>query len=512
MNHGIKSALASALGFFAMNAALAQGCVEVPIPFTEFEISSNPSNLGDAISQDGSQVFMQAVPLGAAANAGAEVFIFNPRTRTTQQLTQGTLATADFRGDSTKYPTHFFARSNDERYLLTQSSAAPSFPFLVLPGQTQASQVEAIEGIPGPAVVIDVMTGAKTVLGSLPNQSLAPGQIYISTLSNLTASTVTVNESIVSTITQRATNGRDYRIVTGRVGTASAAYTIANGQIVSPQPSSIYSRMVAKTGVPNFAPTAFQISGDGNAVSFYTNRNLEDPQRRFLNQLANNTSQLYFNGYVYYGDTDEIKPIAPVSFSGPARPANGSSNAVFVRNIGRTGKIFALDRGANYIGAPANPTYQAATAYVVVGQPVKYIVAPLPTLPIRGVFANNLAYISRDEKLIYFGHTSDLVPGSNTQNSYELFSFEISTNKIRQISIFRDGLLQRLDSSQIQDFGDGYQMNFLGASADGKIVAYRRGGFLNTQALSRNASGQYSISRTVSGLTSSYFSRISICN
>lgn len=512
MNRMMQCAIASAIGILTAQIALAQGCVEVAIPFSEFDISSSRSNLGDAVSPDGSQVFMQAVPLGAAPNAGAEIVIFNPRTRVAQQLTQGTLAAADFRGNTTKFPTSFFARSNDERFLLTQSGAGAGFPSLIFPGQTQAAQVEVIEGIPGPATVIEVSTGTKRTLGSLSNQTLAPGQIYSATLSNLTSTTVTVNEGIIAVNVQRASDGFDYRVVTGRIGSASAAYNLATGLVVTPQPPSIYDRMVAKTGVPGFAPFSFQISGDGNAISFSTNRNLEDPQRRFFTQLTNNTSQIFVLAYVYYLDTDEIKVIAPINFSGPARPANGSSNSVFVRNIGRTGKVFALDRGANYIGTPANPTYQAAPAFVQVGQNVKYIVAPGPTLPARGVFSNNLAYISRDEKTAYFAHTSDLVPASNAQRSYELFSFDIATNKIRQISNFRDGLEQRLSVAELANSNGGYQITTLGSSSDGKIVAYSRVGLLSTRSLTRNAAGLYTSSLTTSGLNSSFSSRIAVCN
>lgn len=286
-----KHVLTFAVGIFVANAAFAQGCVELAIPFTEFDIASSQTNQGDAVSPDGSQVFMQAVPLTAAANAGAELVSFNPRTRVAQILTQGTQAVADFRGDVTKFPTRFYARSNDERFLLIESGAGSGFPNLIFPGQTQATQVEVIEGIPGPAAVIEVATSAKRTLGSLANQSLAPGQLYSASSSNLTPTTVTVNESIVAVNVQRASNGLDYRVVTGRTVTASAAYSLATGLVVTPQPPSIYDRMIAKTGVLGFAPFSFQISGGGNAISFYTDRNLEDPQRGCFSQLANNTSR-----------------------------------------------------------------------------------------------------------------------------------------------------------------------------------------------------------------------------
>lgn len=474
----------------------AQGCSNVPVPYTEFQIPVNRANPGDAVSRDGSQVVLQAVPRASPPNAGAEVVAFNPRTGATQQLTQGTMSETDFRGRIEKYPSQFYARSRDNRFILLESSATSSFPTLLLPGQTQLTQVEVIEGIPGPVAIIEVATGVKRTLGAFLNQQLGTGQIYLASLSNLTPTSVTITESVVNTLTQRASNGLDYRVVTGRLNLGSSAFNLETGLAVSPQPPSIYNRMVAKTGIPGFVPYDFQISGDGNAISFYTDRNMQDPLRGFF---PNSPSGIRTVAYVYYADTDEIKPIAPINFS--VVPVNVSirSSQVFVRNIGETGKIFALDRGASYVGAPPNPTYQAAPVIARVGETPQYIVPPRTSTPARGTFSNNLAYISRNEKFIFFNHIDDLVQGNNVSHSYELFSFEISTNKLRQVSNLNDGLEQRLGLALLRQAGDAFglsQTTFLGASDDSKVIAFYNSTILPTRTIARDANGVYVVNNT----------------
>jgi len=175
--------------------------------------------------------------------------------------------------------------------------------------------------------------------------------------------------------------------------------------------------------------------------------------------------------------------------------------------------VFAYDRGANWVGQVPNPTFQSVPAFVRVGENPRYIVPPLAAVPERGIFTHGLVWISRDERRVFFNHTSDLVTGSNPGKSYEFYSFEIATGRIRQISNFQDGLLARLGAQALREISDAsgsYQGVLAGASDDGRIVAFVRSGFVDARIATRSANGQVTISN--SRAPSGVFSRLVQCN
>lgn len=493
--------------------ASAQGCRDVPIPFADYRFASVSGGAGSLISAEGSRLVLQAVPPGAAPNAGAEVFLFNPLDGSARQLTTGTVAATSPLGTPDPYVRGVSGITADGSKIFLTGAATSSFPFVNRPGAPSA-QEEVLNGQAGPAEILDLASNTRTPLRTLDTSNLRPDQLYTASISAQSSdgNQLLLSEAIIDFLDYTAPSGRTFRIVLRRGTVATGLYDLRTGAYTD-----VVSRIVAATGVPNFLPTnatgtPYLMSGDANAFAFQSDINLLDPQKRFWFQTPGNVAGINFVAYVYYRDENRIAVIGPPDIAGPPRPA-GASSSIFVRNIGNTGRRFALDRGAPWLGAERNPTWQAVPAVVEVGQNVRYLVPPLPQLPDRGIFTNSLSRISKSERFVYFSHTSDLVAGLNPGRSQELYQFDLQTNRIRQITQFNDDLFARFGALlQSPNLSGVYQISVQDSNeASDRVIAYTRSGFISTRTVTRDASGRVLISNADARTATDVF-RVAVCN
>lgn len=491
----------------------AQDCRDISIPFAEFRFANVTGGASGLISADGSRLVLQAVPPGAAPGAGAEVFLFNPFDGRTQQLTTGTAAATSPIGTPEPYARSVSGITADGSKLFLAGSASSSFPIVNRPGAPSA-QEEVLIGAAGPAEVLDLVSNTRTTLRTLDVSNLRPDQLYSASISAQSSdgNQLLLSEAIIDFVDYTAPSGRTFRVVLRRGTVATGLYDLRTGVYTD-----VVSQIVAATGVPNFLPTnptgiPYLMSGDANAFAFQSDINLFDPQKRFWSQTPGNVAGVNFVAYVYYRDVNRIAVIGPPDLAGPTRPA-GASSSIFVRNIGNSGRRFALDRGAPWLGAERNPTWQAAPAVVEVGQNVRYLVPPLPQLPDRGIFTNSLARISKNERYVYFSHTSDLVAGLNPGRSQELYQFDLQTNRIRQITQFNDDLFARFGALlQSPNLSGTYQISVQGSDeASDRVIAYTRSGFISTRGVTRDASGRVLISNNDVRTAADVY-RVAVCN
>jgi hypothetical protein len=476
------------LATVAPGYSAAQSCTQAIPPVFNYVFPNAAGNApGGVVSADGSRVVMFALPNDASEGAGAELAVFNPLTGDLQYLTSGTAAGVDiFTGEFAPFTQSITGLSRDGTLIAVSGSANFNFPTLQLPGDSAPRQYREVIGFPRPIRLINTSTGVTQVVGALGNVPLQPNQFYIGQVNGISAdaSKALVEEFIVN-VDLVEIDGITRRIVPDVGGIAQAAsglLDIASGVVIE----DILARInIAAGGQAALRNSAGQIrmSGDANAFVLESARDLGDPLRPLWSDVTAGGANLQSAPYVFFRAEDIIVPVVDIN---PSQPRLfGTSSFVFLRNVGRTGTVLGIERGASYVGAPPNPTGANAPATVVLGETPRYVTPPGTLPPARGFFANSFALISPEEDRVYFQHTADLVSGGNPHQSQELYSIRLDTREIRQISNHQDPLGLRFagEPELLFRYGDVSQVIYAGSSLDHRVVAYtytNPGGFLRS--------------------------------
>ncbi|MGQ0800571.1 MAG: hypothetical protein ACT4NL_10735 [Pseudomarimonas sp.] len=461
-------------GMLPVETAQAQNCTRVDPPVFNFALdNATGSNTSGSVTADG-RVVIVALPNDAPETAAAEVALFNPRTRQLSYITSGTASVVDQFGVNQRFPKRVTGISRDGSVVAISGSGSISFPFLQLPGEPAPAQVTEVVGLGGAAELINTATGARQVIGQLSQVPLASNEFYVGQVSGLTANAgkALLDEFIVrfDVIT---VDGRPRRIVpqNGFIAGRSGLYDVASGQFIDDIPQRINALVGGQAGIFNTDGASLRMSGDGNAFMFTSNRVLENPLRPLWQQETAAGSRYQTAPYVYYLSQNVIVPVVNISRT---QPRAGGSNLIFLRNVGFSGTVFGIERGATYIGATPNPSGANNPATVIPGQVPRYITEPTPQPPARGFFANSFALIAPEEDRVYFTHTADLVPGGNPDMSQEFYSIRLDNRQIRQISAHRDPLAIWFaqEPAVLFQYGANSQIVYAGSSSDHSVVAY----------------------------------------
>ncbi len=417
---------------------------------------------------------MFALPNDAPESAAAELAIFDPVTRNLRYLTSGTTSQPDVLGTLQRFTKELTGVTRNGNEIAISGTIGLNFPFLQLPGRPAPEQVTEVIGIAGPVELLNVQTGARRVVGQLGSVPLGPNQAYIGQASGFTAdgSKVLIDEVIVQTVPTVVDGRTRFIVPSGNfIAVAAGLVDVASGQLIADITQRINQLAGGDAQLFSLDGNLVRMSGNGNAFLFASRKKLEAPGQPFWSVISASGAQISVAPYVYFRDQDLILPIVDIDV---ARPRLGGSAFVFIRNVGFSGTVFGIERGASYIGAPPNPSGANTPATVVLGSVPIYITPPTAQPPARGFFANSFALIAPEEDRVYFQHTGDLVPGQNPHNAQELFSIDLQTRQIRQISRDSDSLTVRFanDPTTIFQFGDRAQIVYAGSSSDHRVVAY----------------------------------------
>ncbi|MBD8527543.1 hypothetical protein [Pseudomarimonas arenosa] len=424
-------------------------CEAVPVPGL---IGSEPPGLISGsqrfVSDDGSAVLILGREPGVPA-AHFELYVFNPDSGTLTALTQGS-------------PVVEITRPNGFRQTIPVNSAGitadgstvfqtyQSGVFAdVDPGTGQ--QIPFLLTRSEPSYAIDVATG---------NRQALPSRVQ--------ASAQALGVPFGTTVLDISANGR-YLLMFEAFG---------DGATVPYQ--TFYYRLDRQTGAildigptllaaaPDFVErfsTQSMMSGDGRFVAFSGDRG-----NRLLTPTGGFTSAnvARMSGEPYLLDLDAVTLRPAYSFD-ISRPRNGGSSLGFLRSLGRTGNVIAFDRTGPTVNEP-NPLGAAYIAAADAQGNLTVLIPPQPWL--RGTFGTAFGHIAEGEDRIYFQSGEDFV-GENPQLSNQLFSVEIATGTIRQITNGDDGgrRLVDLGLQGVLSLGSGLSsVSFIGSSLDHRIV------------------------------------------
>lgn len=183
------------------------------------------------------------------------------------------------------------------------------------------------------------------------------------------------------------------------------------------------------------------LSGDGNRFAFSASRVLTGPNSgTAVNQLPGNNYRLQNFAYMLDVPANRLTLVANPDLS-RARP--GGSAAFFVRSLGASGALVPLDRTVPFTGTTGNPEQNGE---IYVAQPGIGITQVTNTaLPRSGdYFSPGLAFITPNERYIYFQAQQDLVVGRNTDQSNELFRYDIQSGQLKQVTARFDAVADLL--------------------------------------------------------------------
>lgn len=227
------------------------------------------------------------------------------------------------------------------------------------------------------------------------------------------------------------------------------------------------------------------MSGDGNRVSFSSPTVLTGPNAgTAVLSLPNNVYRLRELAYVYDAPSNQLIQVANPDIS---RPRVGSaSSLLFVRELGATGSLVALDRTVPFLGTPGNPEQNGE---IYVAQPGIGITQITSTpLPATGNYLSpGLAFMTPNERYVYFNAEQNLV-GRNADLSNELYRFDIQSGQMRQVTTrfdARAALLASLGLTVADSFGNELVGNE--TSFDGRFVLMTPTGSTITVALGGGA-------------------------
>lgn len=507
--------LCFALAIALPSLTAAQTCTQVNPPVLNFDLRTGATS--SQVTADG-RVAIMALPNDAPESAAAEVALFNPRSGTLNYLTSGTPSVIDIFGERQRFTKRISAVARDGSRIAITGAAASSFSFVVLPGNTAPTQVEELVGVLGPAELIDTQSGARqTLVGGLGNVTLGPNQVRLAQITGISPSSghLLIEEQILQ-LQPTVIDGRTRLLIDRSVNLPSRVTLLSlAGQQLADISQAIFNRAGVGFGFAPVDTAVMRMSGDGNAFVFAAARDVVTAGAPFWTALTSGGANISLMPYIFFRNQNLIVRAVDIDVT---QQRLGGSSQVFLRNVGFSGTVFGIERGVSYPGAPPNTTGANAPATLVLDQPPQYVVAPGPTPPARGFFANSFAFIAPEEDRVYFQHTGDLVPGGNPNQSQEFFSIDRATRQVRQISRHADPLAVRFASEPnlLFQYGDVSQIVYAGSSADHSVVAYtysNPGGFTRTvkQVDSQGRTTLRAARFGTAELPASEFRRIMVC-
>ncbi|MBD8527545.1 hypothetical protein [Pseudomarimonas arenosa] len=186
-------------------------------------------------------------------------------------------------------------------------------------------------------------------------------------------------------------------------------------------------------GLPAAAGSA-QISGDGGSLVIASLANLFAAPGTNWQQTPNNLARIANLPYRLDLTTNQLDEAVDVDLSVP-RAVPGFA-FLFVRNLGVSGGFIPLNRDTSYTGitVPSSPFDIVAFA----GPDRQAVPIIEPSVGPRGRLGPMDVRISELEDRVYFVSERDLL-GLNPSSSRQVFSYEIATAAIRQLTSFNDG-------------------------------------------------------------------------
>lgn len=452
-------------------AGHAQGCRITPVPLDDFRFPTQARGVGD----DGSRLALMGVPPDAADGDGAELYTFDPFTGALIQQTFGTAAGLAVESGLTERYTFSVVSTTADN---TRVILSPSARLVVRADPTTGAQFLAFAGVPGVAKEINLETGVATDI-PLPLAAVGPGQTAITQITG--ASRDHSRLSFVSYVVELGESGRIDAFLFEQFGIFDAV----TGEVFDPLAviSQAIGRNAVQSEVTFFADRPSQLSGDGRSFVFISNRNLLHPDDISWSETPGNVYGIFQAIYWFNFDTQELRILVEPDISQPRVPVQQFRDFVapiatipFMRNIGFTGRVMGFDRALPLVGLP-NPTGQPAVMVVSLDAPPRFV--RLPQADPRGPFSIRGSNISENDERLYFQSNVDLVPGLNPTSSNQLFSFELATGTIRQITDLNDGIFALLQDQPDVLVGTGAspQTNFVGGSADHRVILVGKGGF-----------------------------------
>jgi hypothetical protein len=233
--------------------------------------------------------------------------------------------------------------------------------------------------------------------------------------------------------------------------------------------------------------TELVLSGDGQRVGFAGDRGNRLLTLDFEPTLAN-VARMYSEPYVL--DIAATSFERAYAFDITQTRAATASSLGFLRNLGRTGTVYAFDRSGPVAGVH-NPFGTASIGYVLAGQPiVQTLLAPQPWS--RGTVGAGFGFISEAEDVVFFVSSENLT-GFNSQLSNQLFSAAIPGGELKQITRLDDG------GGRVTGLGLGSAFETAGY----QTVSFRGASFDNTtvtvQAFDVDRQGAYSVTPVAGG-------------
>ncbi len=220
-------------------------------------------------------------------------------------------------------------------------------------------------------------------------------------------------------------------------------------------------------GGPDF-PHFFQLSGNGNRISFSSNVVLTGTSAgtRVI-ALPGNAYGLRELAYVFDRAANALVLVAQPNLSQPR--VGGGSSLLFVRELGATGTLVALDRTVPFLGTPGNPDGNSEIYIAQPGLGISQITNTAPP-PTGNLLSPGLGFMTPNERFVYFNAEQNLV-GRNADRSNEVYRYDVQTGSLRQVTNRIDAradLLAFLGLTQTDSLGNELVPNE--TSFDGRFL------------------------------------------
>jgi hypothetical protein len=463
------------VGLIVSASVQAQGCEVSPVPLDDYRFPTEARGMGD----DGSRVALMGLPPDASEGDGAELYLFDPFTGSLVRQTFGTQAEPSLpSGISQPYTFNLVSMTADgSRVILS-----PSAGFAVRSDPVTGAQFLAVVGVPGEAREVDLETGSVSNI-PLPIPPVATGQTAFTSVTG--ASRDHTRLSFASYVVVLGDEGRVDEYLFEQFGILD----VQTGEVIDPLAviSQAIGRNAVQSEVTFFADRPSQLSGDGRSFVFISNRNLLHPQDISWSETPGNNYGIFQAIYWFNFDTEELRILVEPDISQNRVPvlqyrdfSAPIATIPFMRNIGFSGRIMGFDRAVPLVGLP-NPTGQPAVMVLSLDAPPRFVRPPQADP--RGPFSIRGSNLSENDERLYFQSNADLVPGQNPTVSNQVFSFDLASGEIRQISNFNDGVFALLQDQPEILVGTGAspQRNYRGGSADHRVILVGSGGtFVST--------------------------------
>ncbi len=434
-------------------ATNASACAVVALPDTvrasTLEVSSD-GNFLFLYSGDSARVDPRCALLGRGCDAVGEISVYNRAAQATRALTTNSVRGWD----------RVYALSGNRAWLASGDDAN----FTYTNGRLTAATLSGNVG--GQSVTLPA-TGGEIVLANAATGSLMPLRTPFRTAS--TAAGLTWSGHF------EAASYDGNRIVLVELAYDSQGVLVDGGlnlvDIAAQTSFDLFNRISTAAHPGSITPSTFlflTMSGDGNRLSFSSPTVLIGANAgTAVLAVPGNIYRLRELAYVFDVAANSLILVADPDTS-RAR-AIGSSSSYFVRELGATGTLIALDRTVPFRNTPGNPE-QNGELYIA--QPGIAITQVTSTaLPRSGNYLSpGVAFMTPNERFVYFHAEQDLV-GRNADQSNELFRFDLQTGQLRQVTTRFDALAD-LMAFLGQTSLDGFGNNLLGneTSFDGRFV------------------------------------------